>query len=102
MACVALRDHAVALFADDYAKNEGLELTPETRATLLDGWAFELEKRGSLQRFAASCAATLTRTKYTCGMASSTPDGLAACMRLSRAEEPSGPSDPRRGHGRAA
>jgi hypothetical protein len=82
-ACLDLRDHIVDLYADAYVANEGLSLSAMERATFRDGWAEELAKRGTFERFERSCFYGVTPRKYQCGMLSQTTDGLAACMKLS-------------------
>lgn len=85
-ACTALRDHAVMVFADDWADHQGVALdSPEERAALYDGWFEQLQKRGSLARFQAACAQTLTPRKYRCGMSSHTPDRLVDCLKVGAA-----------------
>jgi hypothetical protein len=82
-ACTALRDHAIILFADEWADREGVSVgSPEERAALYDGWFDQLNKRGSLARFQAACAQTLTPNKYKCGMRSRTPDRLVDCLKV--------------------
>ena len=82
-ACLDLRDHIVDLYADAYVANEGLSLSALERAAFRDGWAEELAKRGTFERFERSCFYGVTPRKYQCGMLSQTADGLAACMKLS-------------------
>lgn len=85
-ACTALRDHAIILFADDWADREGVGLhSPEERAALYDGWYEQLAKRGTLQRFQAACAQTLTPRKFQCGMRSHNPDSLVNCLKVGSA-----------------
>ena len=86
LACLDLRDHIVALYADAYAQDEGLELTDAERAAFRSGWAEQLAKRGTFERFEQSCFDSLTLGKYRCGMASRSTDGLVACMRLGSRE----------------
>jgi hypothetical protein len=88
LACLDLRDHIVALYADAYAQDEGLEMTEAERAAFRSGWAEQLAKRGTFDRFEQSCFYSLTPGKYRCGMASRSTDGLVACMKLG-AHEPS-------------
>jgi hypothetical protein len=83
LACLDLRDHIVELYATEYVSREGLTLSREERTAFRDGWAEELAKRGTFDRFEQSCFYSLTPSKYRCGMASQSPDGLAACMKLS-------------------
>ena len=83
MACLDLRDHIVSLYADEYVEQQGLEMTRAERAAFRDGWAQELARKGTFERFEQSCFFGLTPGTYRCGMASSTTDGLAACMKLS-------------------
>jgi len=82
LACLDLRDHIVDLYADEYVKGEGTSMTRAERTAFRDGWAEELAKRGTFERFEQSCFYGLTPHKYRCGMESQTPDGLVACMRL--------------------
>jgi hypothetical protein len=58
-------------------------MSPRERTAFRDGWAEELAKRGTFERFEQSCFYSLTPKKYECGMASQTTDGLVACMKLS-------------------
>jgi hypothetical protein len=83
LACLDLRDHIVDLYADEYVSREGLSMSLQERTAFRDGWAEELAKRGTFERFEQSCFFTLTPSKYQCGMASQTTDGLVACMKLS-------------------
>ena len=83
MACLDLRDHIVALYADEYVEQQRLEMTRAERAAFRDGWAQELARKGTFERFEQSCFYGLTPRKYQCGMASNTTDGLVACMKLS-------------------
>jgi hypothetical protein len=82
-ACLDLRDHVVQLYADEYVEEHGLEMSQTERAAFRDGWAEELAKKGTFERFERSCFFSLTPRKYACGMASQTTDGLVACMKLS-------------------
>jgi hypothetical protein len=83
LACLDLQDHIVDLYATEYVANEGLTLNSNERVAFRDGWAEELAKRGTFERFEQSCFYTLTPGKYECGMQSQTTGGLAACMKLS-------------------
>jgi hypothetical protein len=83
LACLDLRDHIVDLYATEYVVREGLEMSQQQRTAFRDGWAEELAKRGTFDRFEQSCFFSLTPRKYECGMASQTTDGLVACMKLS-------------------
>jgi hypothetical protein len=83
LACLDLRDHIVDLYATDYVAREGTSLTAAERTAFRDGWAEELAKRGTFDRFEQSCFSGLTPLKYRCGMQSQTTGSLAACMRLS-------------------
>jgi hypothetical protein len=83
LACLDLRDHIVDLYATEYVVREGLEMSQQERTAFRDGWAEELAKRGTFDRFEQSCFFSLTPRKYECGMASQTTDGLVACMKLS-------------------
>ena len=72
-ACLALRDHVIALFADDWADREGVAVTtPEERWALYTGLAQQLEEKGTLARFAASCVSSLTPRKFECGIGATT------------------------------
>jgi hypothetical protein len=82
-ACLDLRDHIVNLYADQYVSNEGLTMSAPERAAFRDGWAEELAKGGTFERFERSCFFGVTPRKYECGMMSQTTDGLVACMKLS-------------------
>jgi hypothetical protein len=57
-------------------------MSPLERAAFRNGWAEELAKRGTFERFERSCFFGVTRRKYDCGMQSQTTDGLVTCMRL--------------------
>ena len=83
LACLDLQDHIVDLYANEYVSREGLDMSPRERVAFRDGWAEELAKRGTFERFEQSCFYGLTPRKYKCGMESQTPGGLAACMKLS-------------------
>lgn len=83
LACLDLRDHIVDLYATEYVVREGLAMSKQERTAFRDGWAEELAKRGTFDRFEQSCFFSLTPRKYECGMASQTTDGLVACMKLS-------------------
>jgi hypothetical protein len=83
LACLDLRDHIVDLYATEYVVREGLEMSQQERTAFRDGWAEELAKRGTFDRFEQSCFFSLTPRKYECGMASQSTDGLVACMKLS-------------------
>jgi hypothetical protein len=82
LACLDLRDHIVELYANEYVSREGLSMSGEERTAFRAGWAEELAKRGTFDRFEQSCFYSLTPGKYRCGMASQTTDGLVACMKL--------------------
>lgn len=83
LACLDLRDHIVDLYANEYVVREGLDMSREQQSAFRDGWAEELAKRGTFDRFEQSCFFSLTPRKYECGMASKSTDGLVACMKLS-------------------
>jgi hypothetical protein len=83
LACLDLRDHVVALYADEYVEQQGLEMSQTERTAFRNGWAEELAKKGTFDRFEQSCFFGLTPRKYQCGMASQTTEGLVACMKLS-------------------
>ena len=82
LACLDLRDHIVALYADEYVAENNLSLDRAKRVVFRTGWA-----EGSLARArstsSSSCFPGLTPHKYQCGMAYPTTDGLVACMKLS-------------------
>ena len=89
-ACLVLRDHVIALFADDWADREGVAVTtPEEKWALYTGLAQQLEEKGTLARFAASCVSSLTPRKFECGISATTTHRLVQCMRLGANE--SGP-----------
>ena len=82
-ACLALRDHVIVLFADDWADREGVAVTtPEEKWALYTGLAQQLEQKGTLARFAASCVSSLTPRKFVCGISAKTTHRLVQCMRL--------------------
>jgi hypothetical protein len=83
LACLDLQDHIVDLYAKEYVAHEGITLSTNEQVAFRDGWAEELAKRGTFDRFEQSCFYSLTPTKYHCGMQSQTTGGLAACMKLS-------------------
>lgn len=83
-ACLDLRDHIVDLYATSYLAREGLEMSDEQLRLFRDGWAEELAKRGTFDRFEQTCFESLTPGKYECGMAATTTDGLVACMKIVR------------------
>jgi hypothetical protein len=83
MACLDLRDHIVDLYADEYVEEQGLSMSGNERVAFRHGWAEELARKGTFERFEQSCYYGLTPHKYQCGMASTTTDGLTACMKLS-------------------
>jgi hypothetical protein len=83
MACLDLRDHIVDLYADEYVEEQGLNMSGNERVAFRHGWAEELARKGTFERFEQSCFYGLTPRKYECGMASTTTDGLSACMKLS-------------------
>jgi hypothetical protein len=83
LACLDLQDHIVDLYAEEYVQHEGLTLSSIERVAFRDGWAEELAKRGTFDRFEQSCSFSLTPRKFECGMQSQTTGGLAACMKLS-------------------
>jgi hypothetical protein len=83
MACLDLRDHIVALYADEYVEEQGLSLSGNERVAFRHGWAEELARKGTFERFEQTCFYGLTLRKYECGMASTTTNGLTACMKFS-------------------
>jgi hypothetical protein len=95
LACLDLQDHIVDLYAEQYVKDEGVSLSRAERTAFRDGWAEELAKRGTFERFEQSCFYGLTPRKYRCGMQSETPDGLVACMKLTMREPPRVGHEPR-------
>jgi hypothetical protein len=82
LACLDLQDHIVDLYTSEYVAHEGIALSSNERVAFRDGWAEELAKRGTFDRFEQSCFYSLTPGKYECGMHSRTTDGLSACMKL--------------------
>jgi hypothetical protein len=82
LACLDLRDHIVDLYASQYVSQQGLVLSPDERAAFKNGWAEELAKKGTFDRFERSCFGGLTPKKFQCGMQSTTPGGIVACMKL--------------------
>jgi hypothetical protein len=83
MACLDLRDHIVSIYADEYAEQQGLDLSSTQRDAFHNVWSVDVAKRGTFESFERSCFVTLTPRKYRCGMASQSADGLVACMKLS-------------------
>ena|ERR1700761_419558 len=83
LACLDLQDHIVDLYTSEYVAHEGIALSSIERVAFRDGWAEELAKRGTFDRFEQSCVYGLTPSKYECGMHSQTTGGLSACMKLS-------------------
>jgi hypothetical protein len=83
LACLDLRDHIVDLYAHDYVTHEGVSMSSSELTAFRDGWAQELARRGTFERFEQTCFSGLTPGKYECGMQSQTPGGLVACMKLS-------------------
>jgi hypothetical protein len=82
-ACLDLRDHIVNLYADEYVEEQGLSMSGKERVAFRHGWAEELARKGTFERFEQTCFYGLTPRKYECGMASTTTDGLTACMKFS-------------------
>jgi hypothetical protein len=82
LACLDLRDHIVDLYATQYVTQQGLSLSTEEKTAFRNGWAEELAKKGTFDRFERSCFSGLTPKKYQCGMQSTTPGGIVACMKL--------------------
>lgn len=83
LACLDLQDHIVDLYATEYVSREGVQMSSSEQIAFRDGWAEELAKRGTFDRFEQSCFVGLTPRKYQCGMQSQTTGGLVACMKLS-------------------
>jgi hypothetical protein len=81
LACLDLRDHIVELYTNEYVSHEGLAMSRQERTAFQDGWAEELAKRGTFDRFEQSCSYSVTPGKYRCGMASRSTDGLVECMK---------------------
>jgi hypothetical protein len=80
-ACLALREHAVEVFADEWAGENGVSVaTPEEHAALYSGFGAAMREKGTLRRFAASCVVTLTPRRFRCAMSSNTTSGLVKCM----------------------
>ena len=88
MACLDLRDHIVDLYADEYVEEQGLTLSGAERAAFRHGWAEELARKGTFERFEQSCVSSLTPRKYQCGMASTSTGSLVACMKMALADVP--------------
>jgi hypothetical protein len=82
MACLDLRDHIVEIYANEYVSREGLAMSTEEKTAFRSGWAEELAKRGTFERFEQSCSYSLTPSKYRCGTASESTDKVVACMKL--------------------
>ena len=82
IACLDLRDHIVDLYADEYVEEQGLSMSGNERVAFRHGWAEELARKGTFERFEQTCFYGLTPRKYECGMASKTTDGLTACMKF--------------------
>src|SRR5579883_819168 len=76
LACLDLQDHIVDLYTSEYVKREGLTMSAVERTAFRDGWAEELAKRGTFERFEQSCVASLTPKRYRCGMAAPTTGTL--------------------------
>jgi hypothetical protein len=83
LACLDLQDHIVDLYTTEYVTSEGVTMSTAERVAFRDGWAEELAKRGTFERFEQSCFSGLTPGKYECGMHSQTTGGLVACMKVS-------------------
>jgi len=85
-ACLDLRDHIVDLYAESYIQGqaEGAFWTPAERLAFRDGWAEELAKKGTFDRFETYCFASVTQSKFECAMGAASPDGMTACMQLGR------------------
>jgi hypothetical protein len=80
-ACLAVRDHAVVVFADEWAGAHGVSVaTPEEHEALYSGFNEAMREKGTLGRFAAHCTVTLTPKRYLCAMSSHTSDRLVKCM----------------------
>ncbi len=85
-ACERLRDHVIVVFADDWAKRQGMPattMTTDERDALYNGFSQAMAEKGTLARFTASCTSSLTPRKFQCGMSSKTRDGLIFCMQAS-------------------
>jgi hypothetical protein len=82
LACLDLQDHIVDLYTGEFVSNEGLSMTPAQRSAFRDGWAEELAKRGTFDRWEQVCFYGLTPSRYRCGMESQSPTDLVACMKL--------------------
>lgn len=85
-ACERLRDHVIVVFADDWAKRQGMPattMTTDERDALYNGFSQAMTEKGTLARFTASCTSSLTPRKFQCGMSSKTRDGLIWCMQAS-------------------
>lgn len=80
LACLDLRDHIVDLYATQYVSQQGLLMTDAQQTAFRHGWAEDLAKKGTFERFERSCFHGLTPRRFRCGMASNTPGGIVACM----------------------
>jgi hypothetical protein len=88
LACLDLQDHIVDLYTSEYVQREGLTMSAVERTAFRDGWAEELARRGTFERFEQSCVSSLTPRKYQCGMASTSTGSLVACMKMALADVP--------------
>lgn len=84
LACLDLQDHIVDLYSTEYIREHAGDFSssPSERQAFRDGWAEDLAKRGTFDRFEQTCFTSLTQAKYQCGMHASTTSGLVACMKF--------------------
>ena len=80
VACLDLQDHIVSLYADEWLAENNEQLTPEEYRWFQQSWKDEVAKQGGFDRFDASCAASITPDKYSCGMRARTVDSALACV----------------------
>ncbi len=81
MACNDLRNHIVAVYADEDLSTLPSPLSPFERAAYRASWAEDVAKSGSLAQFDSACRANLTMSDFQCSMAAKTPEAIGACMR---------------------
>ncbi len=83
LACLDLQDHLIDLYAGEYVAQEGITLSPAEQAAFRNGWAEQLAKRGTFERFEQVCFYGVTRRRYECGMQGQTPGVVVDCMKMS-------------------
>lgn len=81
-ACLDLRDHITDIYARTYVTTQGMSMSPEDYQAFRQGWAEELVKKGTFDRFEQTCFAGLTPKKFECGMGALTTDAISACMKF--------------------